>query len=92
MNPLKFVFGVTSGKFLGFVVHRQGIDVDPAKVQAIRSMPLPTNPKGLKTFLGKVSYIRRFIPALAELSHPLQQLLKKGTLFKWGLSDEEAIQ
>ena len=92
MNPLKCVFGVTSGKFLGFVVHRQGIDIDPTKVQAIRSMPSPTNPKELKTFLGKVSYIRRFIPALAELSYPLQQLMKKGTLFKWGQSHEEAIQ
>ena len=65
------MLGVASGKFLGFVVHRKGIDVDPAKVQVIQSMPLPSNKKELKGFMGKVSYIRRFVPALAEISYPL---------------------
>ena len=35
MNPLKCAFGVSSGKFLGFLVHRRGIDVDLAKAMAI---------------------------------------------------------
>ena len=43
MNPLKCAFGVTAGKFLGFLVHQRGIDVDPSKVQAIATMkPLTT--------------------------------------------------
>ena len=82
MNPLKCAFGVASGKFLGFVVHRKGIDVDPAKAQAIQLMPSPKNKKELKGFMGKVSYIRRFVLALAEISHPLQQLMKKGVSFE----------
>ena len=42
MNPLKCAFGVTAGKFLGFLVHQRGIDVDPSKVQAIATMKPPT--------------------------------------------------
>ena len=57
MNPLKCAFGVSSGKFLGFLVHNRGIDVGPAKATAIATMrPLATI-KELKSFLGKVLYI-----------------------------------
>ena len=42
MNPLKCAFRVTAGKFLGFLVHQRGIDVDPSKVQAIATMKLLT--------------------------------------------------
>ena len=41
MNPLKCAFGVTVGKFLGFLVHQRGIDIDPSKVQAITTMKPP---------------------------------------------------
>ena len=38
MNPLKCAFGVSSGKFLGFLVHSRGIDVDPVKATTIATM------------------------------------------------------
>ena len=57
INPLNCAFGVSSGKFLGFLVHSRGIDVDLAKVMTIVTMKLPTTVKELKSFLGKVSYI-----------------------------------
>ena len=41
MNPLKCAFGVSSGKFLGFLVHNRGVDVDPAKATAIATMRPP---------------------------------------------------
>uniref|UniRef100_A0A2N9G4R5 RNA-directed DNA polymerase n=1 Tax=Fagus sylvatica TaxID=28930 RepID=A0A2N9G4R5_FAGSY len=59
MNPLKCAFGVSAGKFLGFLVHQRGIDVDPARASAIATMKPPTTHKELKSFLGKLSYIRR---------------------------------
>ncbi|KAM1762296.1 hypothetical protein TB1_004857 [Malus domestica] len=43
MNPLKCAFGVTSGKFLGFIVKHCGIEVDQSKIKAIQSMPEPRN-------------------------------------------------
>lgn len=75
MNPLKCVFGVTSVKFLGFVVDRQGMQIDQDKQRAILEMPCPRTVKELKCFLGKVSYLRRFVPGLAKMTHPLIQLL-----------------
>uniref|UniRef100_A0A2N9FTQ8 Integrase catalytic domain-containing protein n=1 Tax=Fagus sylvatica TaxID=28930 RepID=A0A2N9FTQ8_FAGSY len=68
MNPLKCAFGVSAGKFLGFLVHNRGIDVDPAKASAIATMKAPTSHKELKSFLGRLSYIRRFIPGLAAVN------------------------
>ena len=45
MNPLKCAFGVSSRKFLGFLVHSRGIDVDPAKATAITTTRSPTTVK-----------------------------------------------
>ena len=83
MNPLKCAFGVTAGKFLGFLVHQKGIDVDPLKVKAIVTMKLPTSVKELKSFIGKLSYIQRFILRLAVAITPITPLLKKGVKFQW---------
>ena len=84
MNPLKCAFGVSSGKFLGFMVHRKGIDVDPAKTMAIATMRPPITVKELKSFLGKVLYIRRFIPRLASITSAFTKLLEKEQSFEWG--------
>ena len=52
MNPLKCAFEVFFGKFLDFLVHSRGIDVDPTKAIAIATMKPPTTMKELKSFLG----------------------------------------
>ena len=83
MNPLKCAFGVTAGKFLGFLVHQRSINVDPNKVQAITTMKPPATLTQLKSFLGKLSYIRRFIPGLTALVAVFTPLLKKGKPFCW---------
>ena len=82
MNPFKCAFGVSSGKFLGFLVHSKGIDVDPTKATAIATMRPPATVKELKSFLGKVSYIWRFIPGLASITSAFTKLLKKGQSFE----------
>ena len=48
MNPLKCFFGVSSGKFLKFVVSKGGIELDPIKVKAIIEIPPPKTLKELK--------------------------------------------
>ena len=83
MNPMKCAFGVFAGKFLGFLVHYRGIRVDPAKAKAIVTMKRPTTVKELKSFLGRVSYIRRFVLGLASVTSELSKLLKKGAEFTW---------
>ena len=82
MNPLKCTFGVSSGKFLGFLVHSRGIDVDLAKATAIATLRPSATVKELKSFLGKVSYIRRFIPGLASITFAFTKLLRKGQSFE----------
>ena len=84
INPLKCAFGVSVGKFLGFLVHSRGIDMDPAKATAIVTMKPLATVKELKSFLGKVSYIRRFILSLASITSVFTKLLKKGQGFEWG--------
>ena len=81
MNPMKCAFGVSAGKFLGFLVHYRGISVDSAKATAIATMKRPTTVRELKSFLRRVSYIRRFILGLALVTSGLSKLLKKGTEF-----------
>ena len=92
MNPMKCAFGVSVGKFLRFLVHHRGISVDPAKATTIATIKRPTTVKELKSFLGKVSYIRRFMPGLASVTSGLSKLLKKGAKFTWGVEQREAFQ
>jgi hypothetical protein len=43
MNPLKCAFGVSSGKFLGFIVHENGVEIDPKKIESIKKVQAPTS-------------------------------------------------
>ena len=85
MNPMKCTFGVSAGKFLGFLVHHKGISVDLAKTIAIATIKRPTIVKELKSFLERVSYIGRFMSGLASITSELSKLLKKRAKFTWGI-------
>jgi hypothetical protein len=65
MNPHKCAFGVSTGKFLGFVIHEHGIEIDPDRIKSIRNVGPPTCKVEVQKFLGKVNYLRRFISNLA---------------------------
>ena len=53
MNPLKCAFGVSAGKFLGFIIHEKGIEIDPKRIEAMNQVEAPTCKKDLQKFLGK---------------------------------------
>ena len=57
--------------------------MDSMKAKAIATMKPPTTVKELKSFLGKLSYIRRFIPGLAAVTTAFTPLLKKGVKYEW---------
>jgi hypothetical protein len=65
MNPLKCTFGVTSGRFLGFIVHEHGIQIDPKKIESIGKIGETVCKKDVQKLLGKINYLRRFISNLA---------------------------
>ena len=87
MNPLKCAFEMPAGKFLGFLVHNCGIDVHPTKASAIATLKPPTSHKELKSFLGRLSYIRRFIPGLAIVNFYFFTPFKKNGSFFIGLQN-----
>ncbi|XP_077232000.1 uncharacterized protein LOC143865636 [Tasmannia lanceolata] len=89
LNPNKCMFGVTSGKLLGFLVSQRGIEVDPQKIKAIQEMTPPKMKKQIRGFLGEVQYLRRFIAQLTTICEPIFKLLKKNASKKW---DEECQQ
>ena len=61
LNPKKCTFGVTSRKFLRFMVSQRGIEVDLEKIKAIVEMKPPRTEKEIRGFLGRIQYISRFI-------------------------------
>ncbi|XP_029163431.1 uncharacterized protein LOC114934886 [Nylanderia fulva] len=83
INPEKCEFCRAQVKYLGFIVSKEGLSVDPEKAQPILEYPAPTNLKQLRRFLGMSSWYRRFIPQFATRSEPLTRLLKKDQPWKW---------
>jgi len=60
--------------------------VDPAKITVIVNLEAPKNVKQLRTTLGHMGYHRKFIKAYAQITAPMEKLLKKNVTFYW---DEE---
>ena len=63
-------------KYMGHVVSEQGVSTDPDKIKAVTEWPQPTTVTEVRSFLGFVSYYRRFIPNFSKVAKPLNQLLQ----------------
>ena len=92
INPLKCAFGVTSGKFLGFIVRHRGIEVDQSKIDSIQRMPEPKNLRELRSLQGHLAYIRRFISNLVGRCQPFNRLMRKDTTFEWDEACRNAFE
>ncbi|CAI7797293.1 unnamed protein product [Closterium sp. NIES-54] len=78
-------------EFLGHVISEAGVEIDPKKLDTARAWNPPTNITELQSFLGFVSYVRRFVPDMARLTAPLTDLLRKGVTFTWGEKEHAAF-
>ena len=83
LKPKKCTFAQSKVEYLGHMVTREGIEVDPKKVQAVQNFPQPNNLKTLRSFLGLASYYRRFIPNFSKEASPLHSLTRKDAPFVW---------
>ena len=89
LNPAKCAFGVGSGKFLRFLVNRRGIEVNPAKAQAVIDMHSPQTVKDVQRLTGMVAALSRFVSRATDKCHPFFKALKGR--FEWSRECEDAF-
>jgi hypothetical protein len=91
LNPNKCIFGVPSGKLLGFVISQHGIEANPEKISAITSMEALTCIKDVKKLTGCMAALNRFISKLGERGLPFFKLLKHQEKFVWTPEADQAL-
>lgn len=92
LNPKKTLFGLEEGKLLGHIISKDGIGIDPTRIEAILQIPHPRNIIELQAFLGKINFLRRFISNLAKLIRLLNNMLKKYLTIKWSLEAKRSFE
>ena len=90
LNPNKCAFGVSSGKFLGFMVSQRRIEANPDKIQAILDMEPPKNIKEVQSLTGRVAALNRFVFKATDKCLPFFKILKKA--FEWTDECQKAFQ
>ena len=89
LNPTKCAFGVSVGKFLGFIVNRRGIEANPDKINVVLDMPSPSGIKEVQRLIGRIATLSRFVSRASDKCQPFFQVLKKA--FQWDTKCEEAF-
>jgi hypothetical protein len=92
LNLEKCVFGVSTGKLLGFLVSHRGIEANLEKIRAIKAMRPPARIKDVQKLMGSLAALSRFISWLAERALPFFKLLRKSGPFSWTEEAERAFQ
>ncbi|GJU50585.1 putative reverse transcriptase domain-containing protein [Tanacetum coccineum] len=78
--------------FLGHVVNRDGIHVDPSKVESVKNWKTLESSTEIRSFLGLAGYYRRFIENFSKIAKPLTLLTQKNKTYVWGDKQDEAFQ
>ena len=89
LNPAKCAFGMSAGKFLGFIVNHRGIEANPDKIKAVLDIPSPSGIKEVQRLTGSIAALRRFVSRASDKCQPFFQVLKKA--FQWDTKCEEAF-
>ncbi|KAJ9539506.1 LOW QUALITY PROTEIN: hypothetical protein OSB04_032239 [Centaurea solstitialis] len=85
-------FWLQEVQFLGHLVNREGIKVDPAKIEAVMKWEVPKTPTDIRSFLGLADYYRRFIQDFSKIAVPLTRLTRKNVKFVWGEEQQKAFE
>jgi hypothetical protein len=78
--------------YLGHIISKDGIAVDPEKIEAIREWSAPKNVIEVRSFMGLAGYYRRFIEGFSKIAHSITYLQRKGVKFQWTLDCEKSFQ
>ncbi|WVZ93741.1 hypothetical protein U9M48_039698, partial [Paspalum notatum var. saurae] len=87
----KCEFWIDQVRFLGHVVSKGGIAVDPIKVSTVTNWKVPEIPKEVRGFLGLAGYYRRFIENFSRIAKPMTSLLEKDAEFRWTNAQQAAF-
>lgn len=79
-------------KYLGHIISREGIVVDPSKIQAIIDWPTPTNVVEVHSFMRLAGYYHQFVQGFLRISHPITSPQRKGKKFVWSKPCEVSFQ
>ncbi|GJS71236.1 putative reverse transcriptase domain-containing protein [Tanacetum coccineum] len=88
----KCEFWLKEVQFLGHVVNRDGIHVDPSKVESVKNWKIPESSTEIRSFLGLAGYYRRFIENFSKIAKPLTLLTQKNKTYVWGDKQDEAFR
>jgi hypothetical protein len=88
----KCEFWMKQVAFLGHVISKGGISMDPSKVQDVLSWNAPMSVGNIWSFLGLAGYYRRFIEGFSKISKPMTELLEKDKKFEWISACEASFQ
>lgn len=91
LNKHKMDYKMSSITFMGHRVTADGLQIDENKIKAINNMPAPTNISSLRSFLGLVNFLSKFIPYAADVLHPLNNLLRKDVTWTWSENQEQSF-
>ena len=89
LNPAKCAFGVSAGKFLGFIVNHRGIEENLDKIKAVLDMPSPSGIKEVQRLTGRIAALSRFVSRASDKCQPFFHVMKKA--FQWDTKCEEAF-
>jgi hypothetical protein len=92
LKPSKCEWMLPEVEFLGHRIGRDGLAVDPHKVDAVKQWPTPTNVSELRSFLGLAGYYRRFLEQYSQIALPLTELTKDEVEWKWADSERGAFE
>ncbi|KAL8105009.1 hypothetical protein AgCh_028971 [Apium graveolens] len=87
----KCEFWLKEVQFLGHVISKEGILVDPAKIEAISNWEQPTTPTEVRSFIGLAGYYRSFVKDFAKIAGPLTRLTRKIEKFFWTRSNVRRV-
>ncbi|GJT52250.1 putative reverse transcriptase domain-containing protein [Tanacetum coccineum] len=86
------IFWLSKVQFLGHVIDREGIHVDPTKIELIRDRASSKAPTKIRQFLGLAGYYRRFIEGFSKIAKPMAKLTQKSVKFDCGEKEKAVFQ
>jgi hypothetical protein len=92
LQPEKCEFEKTEVEYLGLIISKGRVAMDPAKIRAVKEWEQPKNLRNVCAFIGFANFYQRFIKGFAQMARPLHDLTKKDAAWRWTSAEQQAFQ